>query len=67
MSSLHYTKIILCINQHSRIFPIIISPCMPLYSLTCVQKSYMVIDLVDGSYLVEQDKTCDIFIRWLIN
>ena len=67
MSSLQYTKMILCINQHSIIFPIVISLCTPLYSLTCVQKGYMVIDLVDGPLLVEQDKTSDKFIRWLIN
>ena len=31
-------------------FPIIIiiNLCMPMYYLTCVQKGYMVIDLVDG-------------------
>ena len=31
-------------------FPITItiSPCMPMYSLTCVQKGYMVINPVDG-------------------
>ena len=36
-------------NHHSRSFFIttVISPCMPMYSLTCVQKGYMVIDPVD--------------------
>ena len=36
---------------------------MPMYSLTCVQKGYMVINLIDGCYLAEQDKASDMFIR----
>ena len=30
-------------------FPNFISPCMPLFSSICVQKGYLVNDLVDGS------------------
>ena len=44
-----YVKLIFCTDQHSRSFPIVISLCMPLHSITCVQKGYLVIDLVDGS------------------
>ena len=38
-----------------------------MYSLTCVQKGYMVIDLVDRCQLARQDKVSDIFIRQVIN
>ena len=40
---------------------------MPMCSLTCVQKGYMVINLADWCLLAEQDKISDMFIRWLIN
>ena len=46
-------KLMLCqyilYKPTSRIFPIGIGPCMPLYSLTCVQKGYMVHHLANGS------------------
>ena len=34
-----------------------------MHSLTCVQKGYMVIDLVDWCQLAEWDKVSDMFIR----